>query len=214
MPVQARDIHVQSLATSSALSEYYVPNLITPLEVIRVLNAARVKFMLLGAHRLGGWTREPRATKDVDVLVAARGHKKAVQALREAFPHVQAEDNEVVTRLRDPETGTVVIDVMKPNQPLYRDALKHTHAVESGGQTYLVPSLEMALAMKFSAMISLTRADDRKHFDAGDFIRMVRANLDIDLASLHALGQLVYNGGGDEVVENVCKVRAGKKLTL
>lgn len=214
MPVQTRDIHVQSLATSSALSEYYVPNLITPLEVIRVLNAARVKFMLLGAHGLGGWTREPRATKDVDVLVAARGHKKAVSALLAVYPHLQAEDNEVVTRLRDPETGTIVIDVMKPNQPLYRDALKNTHAVESEGQEYLVPSLEMGLAMKFSAMISLTRSDDKKHIDAADFIRMVRANPDLDLENLHALGQLVYNGGGDEIVENVRKVRAGEKLTL
>jgi hypothetical protein len=214
MPVQLSDIHAQSLATSSALSEYYVPNLITPLEVIRILNAAKVRFMLLGAHGLGGWTGEPRATKDVDVLVAERAHKKAVRALLTAFPHLQEEDNPVVTRLRDPQTGDVVLDVMKPNQPLYHDALHHTHAVESGGQKYLVPSLEMALAMKFSAMISLTRSDDKKHFDAGDFIRMVRVNPDIDLQKLHALGQLVYNGGGDELVEKARQVRAGEKLVL
>jgi len=214
MPVQTRDIHAQSLATSSALSEYYAPNLITPQEVIRVLNEAKVRFMLLGAHGVGGWTREPRATKDVDVLVAARSHNKAVRALLTAFPHLQAEDHQVVTRLRDPETAAVMLDVMKPNQPLYHEALKHTHPVESGGQKYLIPSLEMALAMKFSAMISLTRSDDKKHFDAGDFIRMVRANPDIDLRKLHTLGQLVYNGGGDEIVEMVRKVRAGEKLTL
>jgi len=214
MPIPARDIHVQSLATSSALSEYYVPNLITPLDVIRILNAARVKFMLLGAHGIGGWTREPRATKDVDVLVAARSHKKAVASLLAVFPHLQAEDHEVVTRLRDIESETIVIDVMKPNQPLYRDALKYTHTVESGGQQYYVPSLELALAMKFSAMISLTRSDDKKHFDAGDFIRIVKANHEIDLETLHVLGQLVYNGGGDEIVEKVRQVRAGEKLTL
>ncbi|HEY7423486.1 MAG TPA: hypothetical protein VH682_04520 [Gemmataceae bacterium] len=214
MPVEARDIHAQSLARSSALSEYYVPNLIAPLEVIRVLNAAKLRFMLLGVHGLGGWTREPRATDDVDVLVATRGHKKAVRALLAAFPHLQAEDHQVVTRLRDPETGIVLIDVMKPNQPLYHDALTHTHPVESSGQKYLVPSLEMALAMKFSAMISLTRSDDKKHFDAGDFIRIVKANPDIDLEKLHTLGQLVYNGGGDEIVENVRKVRVGEKLIL
>jgi hypothetical protein len=214
MPVQARDVHAQSLETSTALSEYYVPNLITPLEVIRVLNAAKVRFMLLGAHGIGGWTREPRATKDVDILVAVRGHKKAVSALLTAFPHLQAEDHEVVTRLRDPETGTVVIDAMKPNQPLYRDALKYTHPVESDGQTYSIPSLELALTMKFSAMISLTRSEDKKLYDAGDFIRVVKANPDIDLEKLHALGQLVYNGGGAEVVENVRKVRAGEKLIL
>jgi hypothetical protein len=214
MPVVARDIHVQSLATSSALSDLYVPNLIPPLEVIRVLNAAQVRFMLLGVHGLGGWTREPRATQDVDVLVASRGHKKALRALLTAFPYLQAEDHEVVTRLRDPETGTIIIDLMKPNQPLYRDALKHTHPVESGGHKYLVPSLEMALAMKFSAMISLTRSEEKKHYDAGDFIRMVKANLDIDLEKLHALGQLVYNGGGEEIVEKVRQVRAGERMTL
>jgi hypothetical protein len=207
-------IHAQSLATSSALSELYVPHLITPLEVIRVLNMAQVRFMLLGAHAVGGWTREPRATKDVDVLVATRGHKKAVRALLTAFPHLQMEDHDVVTRLRDPETGSVVIDVMKANQPLYRDALKYTHTVQSTGQTYAIPSLELALAMKFSAMISLTRSDDKKHFDAGDFIRIVKENAVIDLEKLHTLGQLVYNGGGDEIVEKVRQVRAGEKMTL
>ena len=214
MSVQARDIHARSLATSSALSEYYVPNLITPLDVIRVLNAAKVRFMLLGAHGIGGWTREPRATKDVDVLVAARGHKKAVQALLAAFPHLQADDCEVVTRLREPETKTVVIDVMKPNRLLYRDALKYTHEVESEGQSYCIPCVELALAMKLSAMISLTRSDDKKLYDAGDFIRIVRANADIDPTKLHLLGQLVYNGGGDELLEKVRQVRAGEKLVL
>jgi hypothetical protein len=214
MPVRARDIHVQSLMTSSALSELYVPNLITPLEVIRILNAARVKFMLLGAHGLGGWMGKPRATEDVDVLIGARGHKKAVGALLTAYPHLQAEEHEVVTRLRDPETGTIVIDVMKPNQPLYRDALKFTHTVQSGGQTYQIPSLELALATKFAAMISLTRADRDKFQDVRDFMYIVDNNPDIDLAKLHLLGQLVYNGSGDEVVEMVRKVRAGEKLTL
>ena len=214
MSVQARDIHARSLATSSALSEYYVPNLITPLDVIRVLNAAKVRFMLLGAHGIGGWMGKPRATEDVDVLVAARGHKKAVAALLKAFPHLQADDHEVVTRFREPETGIVVIDAMKPNQPLYRDALKHGHRVESGGQRYLIPSLELALATKFVAMISLTRADRDKFQDVRDFMYIVDSNADIDLTKLHALGQLVYNGGGDELVEKVRQVRAGEKMVL
>ena len=208
------DVHSSALSVSTALSGYYVRNMITPLEVIRILNAASVRFMLLGAHGIGGWTDEPRATQDVDVLVAARGLKKAVTALLNAFPQLQVEDNEVVTRLRDLQTGKVLIDVMKPNQPLYRDALKYTHPVASEGQKYFIPSLELALAMKFSAMISLTRADPKKLYDAGDFIRVVKANPDIDLEKLHTLGQLVYNGGGAEVVEKVRQVRAGEKMRL
>jgi hypothetical protein len=212
--VIVRDVHSSSLCVSTALSGYYVKNIITPLEVIRVLNAAKVRFMLLGAHGIGGWTQMARATEDVDVLVATRGHKKAVAAILAAFSRLEEEDNEVVTRFRDPDTGKVVIDVMKPNQPLYRDALKHTNPVELEGQAYSIPSLELALAMKFSAMISLTRADHKKLYDAGDFIRMVRANADIDLEKLHMLGQLVYNGGGAEVVEKVRQARAGERLKL
>jgi hypothetical protein len=53
MPVEARDIHAQSLATSSALSEYCAPHFIAPLDVIRILNAARVRFMLVGTRASG-----------------------------------------------------------------------------------------------------------------------------------------------------------------
>jgi hypothetical protein len=207
-------IHSSSLETSTAISGYYVEHFISPLAVIRSLNSAGVNFMLIGAHALGGWTQTPRATQDVDVLVAARGHKKAVTALLAAFPDLESEDHEVVTRLRNRDNKKVVIDVMKANQPLYREALKHTAVASTEGQSYKVPSLEMALAMKFAPMISLTRSDDKKHQDAADFIRMIRSNPDIDLEKLGQLGELVYPGGGQEIVEKVRQVRAGEKLNL
>src|SRR5437588_4802732 len=118
--MKLQDPHAWSLSTSTALAGYYVKGFIPPIQVIRVLRAVGVRFMLVGAHGLGGWTGAPRATHDVDVLVGTRGYKKAVKALLAAFPHLKAEDEEVVTRFRDSETGKVVIDVLKPNQPLYR----------------------------------------------------------------------------------------------
>jgi hypothetical protein len=212
MPVQ--DIHVTSLAKSTFLSRYYVPAQIAPLDVIRVLNAARVRFMLVGAHGVGGWMGKPRATEDVDVLAGYRQEKKAVRALLAAFPHLKAEDHEVVTRLRDSQSGAVVIDVLKPNQSLFREALRYAHVVESGGQSYKIPSLELALALKFAPMVSLNRADKDKLQDAHDFMYMVDSNSDIDLEKLAQLGDLVYSGGGAEVVEQVRQVRAGEKMKL
>jgi hypothetical protein len=191
-----------------------MPRIISPLEVIAILNANRIAFMLVGAHGLGGWMDEPRATQDVDILVAARHHKKAVKALLAAFPYLAPEDEEVVTRLRNPETGKVAIDLLKPNQPLYRVALKHVHSVTSGGQTYNVPSVEMAAAMKFAPMISLTREDAKKYLDAHDFIRIVRVNPALDEKKLEELGDLVYPGGGKELLEKVRQVRAGERLNL
>ena len=162
---------------------------------------------------MGGWTQKPRATEDVDIVVIQRHVKKAVSALTTAFSNLDVDDKPAVVRLRDRETGAVAIDVMKPNQPVIHAALKHTHAVQSGRMTYKVPSLEMALATKFAAMISLNRQDDAKHQDATDFIRMVRENPDLDLGALGQLGDIIYGGGAD-VCEMVRKVRAGEKLIL
>jgi hypothetical protein len=189
-----------------------VADMIPPLEVIGVLNGAGVRFVLVGTHGIGGWMQKPRATEDVDVLVTARGHKKAVRALLSAFPQLEADD-EVVTRMRHRETKAVLIDVVKPNQPLLREALAHTHAVTSDGQSYRIPSLEMALAMKFAALVSRTRAVVDKYLDAHDFMRMVSSNPDIDLDKLKGLGGLV-SGDGEVIGEKVRQVRAGEKFNL
>jgi hypothetical protein len=208
------DIHSAHLTKATTLSGFTVANVIPPLDVITILNNAGVRFLLAGAYGIGGWIKKSRATEDVDVIVAARSHKKALAALLDAYPHLVEEDQEVVTRLRDPQTQKVAIDLMKPTDALYREALKNTRWVENGGQRYQIPTLEMALAMKFASMISLTRSTGDRHIDAHDFIHMIQGNTDIDLEQLAALGDLVYNGGGQEVLQHVEDVRAGKMLTL
>jgi hypothetical protein len=212
--MKLQDVHARSLNTATAIYGYFVERFITPREVIQVLNEAHVPFVLVGAYGLSGWTQKPRATEDVEVLVAARSHKKAIRALLAAFPQLEEYDLPVVTRLRDRDTKQVAIEVMKPNQPPHREVFKHTHAVSDGGQTYRIPSLEMALVMKFAPMISSSRDDVAKYQDAHDFGRMVQANPKIDLDKLAELGDLVHPGGGQEVVEIVRKVRAGEKLLL
>jgi len=43
---------------------------------------------------------------------------------------------------------------------------------------------------------------------------VVKRNPEIDLEKLAELGDLVYPGGGKEIVEKVRQVRAGEKLIL
>lgn len=208
------EVHDNHLQRSAFLSSFQVAKAILPLEVIRVLNRAKVRFVLVGAYGLAGWRREPRATEDVDIVVAARYVKKAASVLLAAYPHLEAVDLPVVVRLRERGTGNVFIDIMKPMQQPYREVFKHTHEVTSEGQTYRVPSLEMAIVMKFSAMTSLYRADKDKHQDAHDFILMVENNPDFDKDKLAELGSLMYPDGGKDVVEMARKVLAGEKLVL
>ncbi len=208
------DYHEEALKISAALTSFYVPAAIHPLDVVRALNEAKVSFVLAGAHAAFGWMREPRATEDVDVIVAVRQVKKAVKVLCETFPNLQAEDLPVVVRLRDGETKKVLIDVMKPLQQPYVEVFKNTHRVQVGKLSYRIPSLEMAIVMKFSAMTSLYRADVDKYQDAHDFILLVRENPELDEPKLKELGELIYSDGGKDVVEMARKARAGEKLNL
>jgi hypothetical protein len=212
MPVQ--NIHEINLYKATTLSGFSMENLIDPIDVVHALNAEKISFVLVGMYGLGGWIHESRATEDVDVIVAAKHVKKAVKILQKAFPYLEPEDTPVVVRLRDRETHNVHIDVMKPNQQLFREVFKHTSTVTSKGQTYRIPTLEMALTMKFAPMVSLHRRDAEKFQDAHDFIHMVESNPKIDLKKLAELGDLVYPEGGKELLEKVRQVRAGEKLIL
>jgi hypothetical protein len=212
-PMNLEMIHAHSLETSAALSIMQGATMLALQDVIRVLNEAEVQFVLIGAHGLAGWLRKPRATQDVDVVVSERHLKKATRALVSAFPNLEPIDLEVAIRFKDRDSGTIVIDVVKP-RALYRSTFKNTHPVSAGGQTYRIPSLEMALAMKFAAMVSPNRADEDKYVDAGDFIRMVKGNLELNQTKLVELGELVYGGGGADLVEMIRKVRAGERLVL
>jgi hypothetical protein len=187
---------------------------IPPLQVIQALNEAKISFVLVGAYGLAGWLKEARATEDVDVVVAARQLKKAAKLLCDAFSHLEPVDLPVVIRLRDRETHDVAIDVMKPAQQPYVVVFKHTHTVTAEGQTYRIPSLEMAIVMKFASMTSLYRSEADKHQDAHDFILMVENNPDFNKDKLVELGSLLYADGGKDVLEMARKAQAGEKLNL
>jgi hypothetical protein len=210
--------HSEALRTSSALTDIYrrmyqrEAAMISPEAVIQTLNEAEVRFVVMGTHGVGGWRDQPRATQDVDILVQKRYHRKAMAAIRQAFPDLTVQDTPVVTRFIDPHTNKPVIDLMKPSAPLLQRAFRNTILVSN---SHRVPNLEMALALKFAAMISPNRPHDKKLIDGGDFTNIVRHNdSDIDLDKLRRLADLVYDGGGEEVLRMVEDIRAGRILQL
>ena len=208
------DFHSRDLRKSDQLSRLQAERLFGPLDVIRVLQKEKISFVLVGAYGLAGWMKKPRATEDVAVVVALRQVKKAVRELAKAFPELDAEDCEFVVRMRNRQTDKIAIDVMKPIQPPYVDIFRHTHKVVVGRLGYRVPSLEMALACKFAPLVSVARANEKKYQDAHDFVVMAKNNLEVDLESLHEIGESIFPGGGKEIVEKVHQARAGQKLVF
>src|SRR5260370_32263343 len=183
-----------------------------PENVIEVLNRAGVKFVLMGAHGIGSWMREPRATRDVDLLVQKSHQRKAVRAVRETYPELLVEDFPAVTRFLDPVDKSVVIDLMKPVEDIYREALKTT---VPAGKTHRILTLEMALACKFAAMTSPNRTERKKHLDAADLIAMVELHFhNIDREVLFSFAEMVRTRGGRDILKLVDDMNAGRPIPM
>ncbi|MBI3270677.1 MAG: nucleotidyl transferase AbiEii/AbiGii toxin family protein [Planctomycetes bacterium] len=202
------------LRESSQLSQMQVTGMIPPERVAEVLEDAGVTFVLAGAHALAGWTRMPRATMDVDVVVLPRHHKKAVKAIQDAFPTLETTDVEVVTRFADPATKNVLIDLLKPKDNLLKTVFEHSVRLKIAGRTIPVPDLEMAAAMKFAAMVGVYRKRADKEQDGVDFRRVVEANKTLDVERLARFGDFVYAGGGAEVRRLITAIRKGEPLVF
>ena len=206
--------HDQGLRISSMVTGWFyetqrrMATQIKPHDVIRLMNKARVKFVLMGAHGIAGWMEQPRSTQDVDILVQPSHHRKAVGVIRKAYTDLTEEDLPGTTRFTDPTIGKVVIDLMKPVEALNKQALKTAVPV---GKTHRVPSLEMALACKYAAMRGANRDALKRGQDAVDFGFVAKHNLDrIDMDILFSLGEMVRSGGGPEIQKLVDQVKAGR----
>lgn len=193
--------------------EWHRPGVIVidPRVVVSVLKKAHVSFVLMGTHGTASYRGGTRSTEDVDVLVAKRDHRKAVVAIQKKFPELIVEDGVVVTRFREPMLNEPRIDLMKPQQEVFRMVFRQT--VDAGGVR--IPNLEMAIVSKFAAMVSPYRKVIKKHIDISDFMLIVQNNAKvIDRGKLRRLAKKVYPAGDVEIERLVQDVLAGRDITV
>lgn len=189
-------------------------------QIVRTLTQKRIRFVLTGAHGIGGWTGRPRSTHDVDILVkGGRTQARAVSALRALYPELEVRDFAGVTAFFLPGEKESVLDVTYPHRADLEETLADPVWTENEehGLRYRVPSLEAALANKYGAMLTPTREQQKRMQDAVDFGWMVKHSLDegqqpINLTKLEALGEKVWpGGGGKELLRLVEQVKAGEQ---
>jgi hypothetical protein len=128
-----------------------------------------------------------------------------------AFPQLKVQSLPHVIRFM--EGDTEAIDLIKPTgSRLWAELLKRTRKIRIEDESVRIPLLEGMLAAKFAAMVSPFRRQGDKLIDGGDFVRMIDANPEIDLDLLNDLGELVYAGGGTEIIKLLTDARAGRRL--
>src|SRR5438477_8521834 len=119
---EARELVAEDLSLSEKLSRMQGQE-IGPSDVVKALQRAKVRHVLVGAHAISAWARDPRATIDVDVIASRPAQARKV--LAEAFPGLTIEEHPVVIRFK--RDGREVIDVIRPtSSPIFKAALKHS----------------------------------------------------------------------------------------
>lgn len=181
---------------------------VTPRQVMDVLVSAGIRrWVLMGLYGYVGYLAQPRATQDVDVMVSDNELEAAATALSRRWPELNVERFEIVLRFLDPGEVSIdgqvkqVIDLMRPTNGCHEAILAEHHRLDPTSG-HRIPTLEAAMAAKYAALVSPHRHWDRKQQDAVDLRGLVLPNQDsIDRDRLRELGELVFPGGGDELLE-------------
>jgi hypothetical protein len=206
--------HRSGIMTSTAIIRSYRKDHrresqhVEPQAVIEVLQQAQIRrWVLMGLYGYVGYLANPRATQDVDILVSEDEIEQVIEAICKRWPNLIVDRREVVVRFRDPGEIAIdgemkqVIDAMLPSNPVYQAILDRFHATDEA-TGHNIPTIEAACASKFAALVSPYRDWNKKQQDAVDLRSIMGPNaLTLDRTLLKELGDLVYPGGGSELLE-------------
>lgn len=209
---------IENLQKSYELSSQQVDDAVNPLEVAALFEREHVSYVLIGGHMLSFYTGTARATVDVDFIIGGASFSRATEVIDKAYSQFKHHDriyhvtyDSKKSNQKDPER----IDLVKDSFPLFREIVeKYCHTLRTSQYTVKVPTIEAAIALKFAASISPHRGDENKPIDNTDLLRLVRSGNSLDPAALIKLGDLVYRGGGKELVSIVNDIRSGKPVSL
>ena len=207
-----------NLQKSYELSSQQVEDVVNPLEVAALFEKERVSYALIGGHMLSFYTGTTRATVDVGFIIGGADFSRAVKIIDKAYAQFKHNDR-VYHVTYDSKTSDQIdperIDLVKDGFPLFREVVHgYCHTLRASNHTVKVPIVEAAIALKFAASISPNRGDENKPVDNADLLRLVRSRPDLNETALSKLGDLVYQGGGKELVSIVNDIRDGKPVNL
>jgi hypothetical protein len=209
---------IENLQKSYELSRQQMEDVVNPLEVVALFEKENVSYVLIGGHMLSFYTGTARATVDVDLIIGGADFARATKLIGSAYAQFKHHDriyHVTYDSQRPNQKDAERIDLVKDGFPLFREIVQsYCHTLRSNLLTVKVPTIEAAIALKFAASISPNRGDENKPVDHADLLRLVRSRTNLNDASLNKLGDLVYRGGGKELVGIVNDIRSGKPVSL
>jgi len=210
--------HINNLQESYELSSQQVIDAVNPLEVAAIFEKEKVSYVLIGGHMLSYYTGTARATVDVDFIIGGSDFSRASKVIKKTYEQFKQNDriyHVTYDSKKQNEKDAERIDLVKDGFPLFREVVRRfCVTLRASKHTVKIPTIEAAIALKFAALISPNRGDENKPIDHADLLRLIRSTLSFDDDALSTLGDLIYKGGGKELVSSVKDVQTGKALSL
>jgi hypothetical protein len=148
--------------------------MVSPVDVSKALKG--IKHCLVGGYAIPVHTNNPRATKDVDMVVG--DVEKAENAIEKAFPNLKKGEkgDEEVTRFYT-QSGREVINLLHPISH-FKVALDHAINAKILNHSMRVNSFESIFINKFISMNSRHRSPEGKARDQMDLISLLNSRPD------------------------------------
>ncbi len=205
---------VNNLINSYELSKQSISNVINPLEIIELFEKLNLQYVLVGGHMLAYYTDNPRATVDVDFIIAKKDFNEAVNLINNDYPNLILNDkNHHITfdDRNDNSKNAERIDLIKDEFPLFKMVLK---TIQNTKEDIKIPVLEAAIVLKFAACISPNRSVEDKLVDQADLIQLIKSEKNLNQKILSNLSESIYTGGSKELMQVIDDVLNNKEVNL
>jgi hypothetical protein len=172
-----------------------------PADVARLLHQTGVVFALVGSHARSVYTKEPRASRFVEVIVD--DVVRATDALGSLISRTWVFDPGPDINIREITVhGGALVKVHAASDNAVGAILQHRRRITIDGQRAWIPTLPATIALTWHSMHSSGRDPIDRLRDTADFLDIITMNPDADIdaaAKLVALAstllarQLIYD---------------------
>jgi hypothetical protein len=141
--------------------------------LIQALEKLEIPWCMIGGLAVNHWAREPMATANVDLVIAAERVEDAVTALVDAGFKENRFDWSVNL------TGKSNVSIQISTEKFYQDFLSRSIPADVHGILMRVASLEDTLKGKIAAYSDSTRRPSKRQKDLTDIARLIEAYPDL-----------------------------------
>lgn len=172
----------------------------------------KIHWVLVGAGAINFYSRRPRATQDVDLIVEAAHLSRAASIAQTVMGRGTRRENRGTHVTLHSPVSPLIVDLIRSDQhALFQTALKEKRRRKG----VRIPPLEVILALKYLSAVSPYRHVDDKRQDLVDFARVLRANGErVNKGRLIDLGAQAHERARAEIARLIDDIEHDRPITL